>query len=205
MHSNTISRSIVILFSHLRLCLQNLFHSGFLAKILHLFPISLMRTMYPAHLICNLIIIITIGETRKLWRYSLCSWSRDTSVCIETMLGDGRPGVRVRFPEGPTGFSVLHNFQTGPGSNWASYTIGTRCCFPKCKAAETWYWPLTSGYLTCLHGVMQNYLSPRITLALLHYAVFLLTDHFLLLGQNIPSRHSDGLWDGWPGIHSRQK
>jgi len=60
-------RSILILFSHLRLGLPNsLFPSGFLTKILYAFQIYPMRTVRPAHLILlDLITLIIFGEAYK--------------------------------------------------------------------------------------------------------------------------------------------
>jgi hypothetical protein len=43
-------------------------------------------------------------------------------------LGEG--GVDVRFPVQARHFSILHKVQTGSGAHTASYTMGTRGCFP---------------------------------------------------------------------------
>jgi len=41
------------------------------------------------------------------------------------------------------GFSLRHHVQTGSESRPPSYPVGTGDCFPWCKAAGAWSWPLT--------------------------------------------------------------
>jgi hypothetical protein len=65
---------ILILSSHLRLCLRVVSHSGFPTNILHAFLISPMHDTRPAHLILlDLITLWTSVEAYKLWSSSLCS------------------------------------------------------------------------------------------------------------------------------------
>jgi hypothetical protein len=44
--------------------------------------------------------------------------------------------AEFRFPASEKYFSLLHNFQTGFGSNSASYLTGFGGCIPWVKAAE---------------------------------------------------------------------
>jgi hypothetical protein len=69
-------RSILILFTHLRLGLPSgLFPSGFHTNILYAFLLSPIRTTCSAHLIVlDLIILIILGEEYKLWSSTLCSF-----------------------------------------------------------------------------------------------------------------------------------
>jgi hypothetical protein len=44
-------------------------------------------------------------------------------------------GSRVRFPAGAGNVSLHHRVQTGSGAHPASCPMGTRCSFPRGKAA----------------------------------------------------------------------
>jgi hypothetical protein len=61
--------------------------------------------------------------------------SYDSSFGIATVYKIGGRGIGVRFPASARDFSLLHSVQTGSGAHPASYTMGTRGCFPGGKAA----------------------------------------------------------------------
>jgi hypothetical protein len=67
--------TILILSSHLRLDLSNLFFpSGYSTKILCDLLFSSMHSTCSTHLlVLNLMTLVTVGETYKLWSSSLCS------------------------------------------------------------------------------------------------------------------------------------
>jgi len=82
----TFVRSFLILYSHLLLCLPSvLFSSGFQTKILHVFLISPIRAICPAHLILLDLIILIVGEAYDLWVSSLRSFHQ--SPAIPSLLG----------------------------------------------------------------------------------------------------------------------
>jgi hypothetical protein len=56
-------------------------------------------------------------------------WSQDISVSIVTRLWAGQPRSRGAIPGRGKRFSLLYNFQTGPGAHLASHTMGTGGCF----------------------------------------------------------------------------
>jgi hypothetical protein len=64
--------------------------------------------------------------------------------------------ARVRFPTGQR-FFLLHSIQTGSVDHSASYPMGTRCSFPRGKAAAAKSWPLTS--IQCQGQVWWSYTS----------------------------------------------
>jgi hypothetical protein len=68
-------------------------------------------------------------------------------------------------------FSLIHCTQTGSGAHPPSYPLGTRCCFPRGKAAGACGWLLTSIYgwgqewwnytytpPISFHGIVLNYI-----------------------------------------------
>jgi hypothetical protein len=62
--------------------------------------------------------------------------SHDISVGIALGYGLDDRGSRVRFLAGAGNFSLNHRVQNGSGAHPASYTMGTRGCFPERKAAS---------------------------------------------------------------------
>jgi hypothetical protein len=53
----------------------------------------------------------------------------------------------VRFPIQTRDFLLLQNVWTGCGVNLTCYSLGTRCSFPRGKAAGAWSWSVT--YIYC--------------------------------------------------------
>jgi hypothetical protein len=66
---------------------------------------------------------------------SVLQMSWDSLVSIETMLNDGRSSNWGSILGRARDFSFLHNNQTDSGTHPASYTQGTRDCFPGGKTA----------------------------------------------------------------------
>jgi hypothetical protein len=60
--------------------------------------------------------------------------NRDSSVGIALGYGLDDRGSRFRFPAGAGNFSLRHRVQNGSAAHPASYPMGTRGCFPGCKA-----------------------------------------------------------------------
>ena len=91
MHKCSPSRSILILFSYLRLGLASgLFPSGFPAKTLYTPLLSPIRATFPAHLILHDLITRTIlGEEYRSLSSSLCSFLH--SPVTSSLLGPNIP------------------------------------------------------------------------------------------------------------------
>jgi hypothetical protein len=86
-------RSILILFTHLRLGLPSgLFPFGFRTNNLYTFIFSSIRATCPAHLILlDLMVLIILGEDYKLWSSSLCSFLQP--LVISSLFG---PNILLR-------------------------------------------------------------------------------------------------------------
>jgi hypothetical protein len=77
-----------LVYSHLRIGLQSgLLPSGFPTKILYAFLISPMRTTWPAHIILDLITLITFSKFKMLlmlWHLQVhhCKWHKSTTDLV---------------------------------------------------------------------------------------------------------------------------
>jgi hypothetical protein len=91
-------------------------------------------------------LVVLPSEKLNFIDIPLIGKSRDSSVGIALGYGLDRRGSRVRFPAGSGNFSLHHHVRNGSGAHPVFYAVGTRGCFPGCRAAGAWSWPLTSIY-----------------------------------------------------------
>jgi hypothetical protein len=76
-----------------------------------------------------------LGQLYLYLTFAYVIKSRDSSVGVALGYGLDDLGSRVRFTSWAGDFSLHHRVQNGSGAHPASYPMGTRGCFPGCKAA----------------------------------------------------------------------
>jgi hypothetical protein len=67
-------------------------------------------------------------------------WTRITHLIWKLGYGLDDRGEGARFSAETRDFSLFQNNYTGSGAHLASYMMGTRHSFPRCKAVRAWSW-----------------------------------------------------------------